>query len=65
MNTITAQIIAEIKALGWRCFAFGPEVWLMIAQIAIGLAIFNAGILLGMYIAALMRANGREDDERH
>lgn len=43
----------------------GPEVWLMIAQIAIELAIFNAGILVGMYIAALMRANGREDDERH
>ncbi len=43
----------------------GPEVWLMIAQIAIGLAIFNAGILAGMYIAALMRANGREDNERH
>ena len=35
----------------------------MIAQIAIGLAIFNVGILVGMYIASLMRANGRNDDE--
>lgn len=34
----------------------------MIAQIAIGLMVFNVGILAGMYIAALMRANGRDDD---
>lgn len=34
----------------------------MIAQIAIGLMVFNVGILTGMYIAALMRANGRDDD---
>lgn len=34
----------------------------MITQIAIGLMIFNVGILAGMYIAALMRANERDDD---
>lgn len=26
--SITAQMIAEIKALGWRCIAYGPEFWL-------------------------------------
>lgn len=41
----------------------GPEAWLMIAQIAIGLVIFNVGLLVGMHIAALMSANGRDDDE--
>ena len=65
MSDFWACVAAEIKALGAWCVVHGPEVWLMIAQIAIGLAIFNAGILVGMYIAALMRANGREDDERH
>lgn len=60
MNTITAQMIAEIKALGWRCFAFGPEVWLAIAAVCI----FSVGIVVGMWLAALLGANGRDDDER-
>ena len=37
----------------------------MITQIVIWLVIFNVGILVGMYIAALMRANGKDDDERY
>lgn len=65
MADFWACTLAEIKALGMQCIIHGPEVWLMIAQIAIGLVIFNAGILAGMYIAALMRANGRDDDQRY
>ena len=64
MSDFWACSTAEIKALGAWCVVHGPEVWLMIAQIAIAVP-FNAGILVGMYIAALMRANGREDNERH
>lgn len=59
MGTITAQIIAEIKALGWRCFAFGPEVWLAIAAVCI----FSVGIVVGMWLSALLGANGRDDNE--
>ena len=60
MNTITAQMIAEIKALGWRCFGFGPEAWLAITAVCI----FSAGMIVGMWLAALLGANGRGDDER-
>lgn len=35
----------------------------MIAQIAIGLVIFNVGLLVGMHIAALLAANGRDDEK--
>ena len=41
----------------------GPEVWLVIAQIAIWLATFNAGLLAGMFISALLAANGEDEDE--
>ena len=41
----------------------GPEVWLMIAQIAVGLGIFDLGLLVGMHLAAILAANGRDDDE--
>ena len=60
MNTITAQTIAEIKAIGWRCLVFGPEAWLAITAVCI----FSAGIVVGMWLAALLSANGRDDDER-
>ena len=59
MSTITAQMIAEIMALGWRCFGFGPEAWLAITAVCI----FSAGLILGMFLAALLSANGRDDDE--
>ena len=59
MSEITAQMIAEIRALGWRCFGFGPEVWLAITAVCI----FSAGMILGMWLAALLGANGRDDDE--
>ena len=60
MRTITAQIIAEIRALGLRCIVFGPEAWLAITAVCI----FSAGIVVGMWLAALLSANGRDDDER-
>jgi hypothetical protein len=27
MGEVWHHLIAEIKALGWRCFALGPEFW--------------------------------------
>ena len=59
MNTITAQMIAEIRALGWRCFAFGPEVWLAIAAVCI----FSVGIVVGMWLGALLGANKEDKDD--
>lgn len=60
MRTITEQIIDEIKALGLRCIVFGPEAWLAITAVCI----FSAGIVVGMWVAALLSANGRDDDDR-
>ena len=57
--SITAQMIAEIKALGWRCLVSGPEAWLAITAVCI----FSAGIVVGMWLAALLGATGRDDDE--
>ena len=57
--SITAQMIAEIKALGWRCVVFGPEAWLAITAVCI----FSAGIVVGMWVAALLSANREDDDE--
>lgn len=59
MNTITAQMIAEIRALGWRCVVFGPEAWLAITAVCI----FSAGMIIGMWVAALLSANREDDDE--
>ena len=59
MRTIPEQIIDEIKALGLRCIVFGPEAWLAITAVCI----FSAGIVVGMWVAALLSANGRDDDE--
>ena len=60
MADFIAQMIAEIRALGWRCFGFGPEAWLAITAVCI----FSAGVIIGMFLAALLGANGRDDDER-
>ena len=61
MSTITAQMIAEFKALGWRCVAHGPEAWLGIAAVC---GVLCVGVFAGMLLAALLGANGRDDDER-
>ena len=41
----------------------GPEVWLLIAKIAAVLGLFDGGVLCGMWLSALLGANGRDDDE--
>ena len=59
MSEIWACTIAEIRALGAWCFLHGLEIWL-------GLCIWCAVsivILLGMWLAALLMANGRDEDE--
>lgn len=57
--SITAQMIAEIRALGLRCVVFGPEAWLAITAVCI----FSAGMIVGMWLAALLSANREEDDD--
>ncbi len=57
---MAAQIIAEFKALGAWCVLHGPEIWLAITCAAV----LCAGIVLGMWLAALLGANGRDADER-
>ena len=41
----------------------GPEFWLLIAKIAAVLGLFDGGALFGMWLYALLDANGRDDDE--
>ena len=53
-----AQIIAEFEALGAWCVIHGPEIWVAI----VCASIFSAGIVIGMFLAALLSAN-REDDK--
>ena len=60
MRDFLATVAAEIRALGWRCFEFGPEAWLALTA----LCVFSAGVIIGMFLAALLGANGRDDDER-
>ena len=65
MSEIGACMMAEIKALGSWCMIHGPEIWFVIGQIAIAFAVFDLGVLAGMWLYALLDANGRDDDERH
>lgn len=59
MADFIAQTIAEFKALGIWCVIHGPEFWLGLGA----LCALSAAILLGMWLAALLSANGRDDDE--
>jgi hypothetical protein len=59
MSDFWACVIAEFRALGAWCIIHGPEIWL-------GLVVWcalSAAILLGMWLAALLSANGRDEDE--
>lgn len=59
MSDFWACTLAEIKALGAWCMIHGPEIWLgLVIWCAVSIA-----ILLGMWLAALLGANGRDDDE--
>ena len=55
---MAAQIVAEFRALGAWCVIHGPEIWLAI----VCAACVCAGVVLGMWLAALLGANGRDDD---
>ena len=44
MGEVWRCLIAEIQALGWRCFALGPEFWAGVAFAA----------LLGMAAAVII-----------
>ena len=59
MTDFYAQVIAEFKALGAWCVIHGPEIWLAIAAVGV----MSAVLVLGMWLAALLGANGRDDDE--
>ena len=56
---MAAQIVAEFRALGAWFIVHGPEIWLAI----VCAAFLCAGIVLGMWLASLLGANGKEDDE--
>ena len=60
MNTITAQIIAEFKALGMWCVIHGPEIWLGL----VAWCVLSIAVVLGMWLAALLSANKEDDNER-
>ena len=56
---MAAQIVAEFRALGTWCIIHGPEIWLAV----VCAACVCAGVVLGMWLASLLGANGRDDDE--
>lgn len=59
MHDILAQAVAELRALGIYCLAHGPEAWLAL----VGVSIYAVGFLCGMFVAALLAANGRDDSD--
>ena len=65
MREFWAQAAAELEALGARCVIHGPEFWLVLGRIALLGGVFLLGVIVGMFVAALLGANGRDDDERH
>ena len=60
MSEIWACALAEIRALGAWCFVHCPEFWLGLAA----LCALSAAILLGMWLAALLSANGRDNENK-
>lgn len=59
MHDFLAQAVAELRALGLWCLVHGPEAWLAL----VGVCIFAGGFLCGLFLAALLSANGRDKDE--
>lgn len=60
MSDFWACVADEFQALGAWCVIHGPEIWL-------GLVIWcvlSIAILLGMWLAALLAANGRDDENK-
>lgn len=56
MSDFCGTVLAEIKALGLWCFIHGPEFWL-------GIALVCVGVIAGLLLAALLHANWRNGDE--
>lgn len=63
MREFWATAAAEFDALGRWCVIHGPEIWLAIAKGAVYYGVFLLGMLVGMWLAAMLGANGRDDDE--
>lgn len=59
MSSFAAQVVAELQALGLFCLIHGPEAWLALVAVCI----FAGGFLCGLFLAALLSANGRDKDE--
>ena len=60
MSDFWSCAVAEIKALGLWCVVHGPEIWLGLAA----WCVISIAVVLGMWLGALLGANGRDDDER-
>lgn len=60
MADFFAQVIAEFRALGAWCVVHGPEIWLGL----VAWCVLSIAVVLGMWLAALLGANGRDDDDR-
>ena len=60
MSDFWACVIAEFRALGAWCVIHGPEIWIAV----IALCVLSFAIVLGMWLAALLTANRRDDDDR-
>lgn len=60
MSDFWACVIAEFRALGLWCVVHGPEIWIAV----IAVCVLSFAIVLGMWLAALLSANGRYDDDR-
>lgn len=59
MSDFWACVVDEFQSLGAWCMIRGPEAWLCL----VALCALSAAILLGMWLAALLSANGRDEDE--
>ena len=59
MADFYAQVIAELRALGMWCVIHGPEIWLGL----VAWCVLSIAVLIGMWLGALLGANGRDDDE--
>lgn len=46
MGEVWRDLAAEISALGWRCFAFGPEFWAGVGMAAL----FAAAVIAIVWI---------------
>ena len=59
MQEVLAQTVAELRALGLWCLIHGPEAWLALVAVCI----YGIGVISGLFLAALLGANGRDKDE--